>query len=109
MAGTLIVSIVQVLPSAEFFSPVYVVPCEVLNVLPNEVSELASVMTVFLYVCFAIVPLQPLLHSVPVPHLFDVSTLPKIVAYRGSYPVIGPEAWLNVDRNAPVTAFVTFL
>jgi len=91
MAGTLIVSIVQVLPSAEFFSPVYVVPCEVLNVLPNEVSDLASVMTVFLYVCFAIVPLQPLLHSVPVPH-----------------PVIGPEAWLNVDRNAPVTAFVTF-
>lgn len=37
------------------------------------------------------VPLHPLLHSVPVPH-----------------PVIGPEAWLKVDRNAPVTALVTF-
>ena len=103
------VSIVQVLPSTEFFNPVYVVPCKVLNVLPNEVSDPARVMTVFLYVCFAIVPLQPLLHSVPVPHLLDVRTLPEIVAYRGSYPVIGPEAWLNVDNNAPVTAFVTFL
>lgn len=48
IAGTLMVSIVQVLPSAEFFSPVYVVPCEVLKVFPNEVSEPARVMTVFL-------------------------------------------------------------
>ena len=67
--GMVIVAIVHTLPPSELDKPEYFPPAPVAIVFPNVVSAASSVITVFKYCCCDLVPVQPPLHSVPVPHL----------------------------------------
>lgn len=67
-------SMVSTVLSADIFKLVYVVPPETPSVPIKVLSAPARVMVVLRYVCAAIVAVQPSSHSVPVPHLFFVSS-----------------------------------
>ena len=65
--GICIDAMVHTFPFPLFVKPVYVAPLLVEMVFPKVASAAASVMTVFVYVCAAIVPVHESSHSVPVP------------------------------------------
>jgi hypothetical protein len=62
-------SIVHTVPSWLEASPSYVAPPAVAMVSPKVGSDEARVISVLRYCCSEDVPVQPSLHSVPVPYL----------------------------------------